>query len=172
MSEENQTAAGNGQTRSEQAQMAIQHVYLKDCSFEAPGALGLDGAQGQPDVQLNLAQRVNQLGDDRYEVVLTITVTARQGGKTAFIAEAHQAGIFLLQGFNQQQLAYVVNVHCPNVLFPYARAQIAALVAAGGFMMPPLQPISFEALHAQRMAQQQAAGTNGAADGGQEPGQA
>ena len=94
-----------------------------------------------------------------YSVVVafsaTVTVTAKQGEKTAFIAEVHQSGVFLLQGFNEQQLAYVANVHCPNVLYPYARAQIAALVTAGGFFMPALQPISFEGIYSQRMAQNQ-----------------
>lgn len=154
MAEENlDTSATNGQGAPAQAQMAIQHVFLKDCSFEAPGALGGSSSQGQPDINLNLGQRVNAMDGDRYEVVLTVTVTAKQGEKTAFIAEVHQAGVFLLQGFNEQQLAYVANVHCPNVLYPYARAQISNLVTSGGFFMPALQPISFESIYAQRMAQ-------------------
>jgi len=149
-------------TGQNQPSMTLQHVFLKDCSFEAPGALGLDGSEGQPDMNMNLSQRVNQLGENRYEIVLTVTVTARQGEKTAFIAEVHYGGVFLLQGFTEQQLPYVVNVHCPNVLYPYARAQISTLISAGGFFSPPLQPINFEAIFAQRMAEAQ---KNGAADG-------
>jgi len=160
MAEENLDAVGaNGQGAQQQAQMSIQHVFLKDCSFEAPGALGGDASQGQPDINLNLGQRFNAMDADRYEVVLTVTVTAKQGEKTAFIAEVHQSGVFLLQGFNEQQLAYVANVHCPNVLYPYARAQIAALVTAGGFFMPALQPISFDGIYSQRMAQNQSGET-------------
>lgn len=156
MAEEKLDAVGaNGQGAQPQAQMAIQHVFLKDCSFEAPGALAGAASQGQPDINLNLGQRVNAMDGDRYEVVLTVTVTAKQGDKTAFVAEVHQAGVFLLQGFNEQQLAYVANVHCPNVLYPYARAQISTLVTSGGFFMPALQPISFEGIYAQRMAQNQ-----------------
>jgi len=154
---------GNGQAE-QQAQMGVQHIYLKDCSFEAPGALGLDGAQGQPDMNMNISQRVNRMGDDRYEVVLTVTVTAKQGEKTAFIAEVHQSGVFQLQGFTEQQLPYVVNVVCPNVLYPYARGQVANLVSAGGFFLPPLQPINFEAIFNQRLAQNQP-GDEGAGPG-------
>ena len=87
--------------------------------------------------------------------MLTVTVTAKQGEKTAFIAEVHQSGAFLLQGFDEQQLSYVANVACPNVLYPYARAHIANLVAAGGFVMPPLQPINFDGIYAQRLQQNQ-----------------
>ncbi|HKL53685.1 MAG TPA: protein-export chaperone SecB [Wenzhouxiangellaceae bacterium] len=157
MAEEQLDAAANGQD-TQQPTMSLQHVFLKDCSFEAPGALGLDQSEGQPDMNMNLSQRVNQHGEGRYEVVLTVTVTAKQGETTAFIAEVHYGGVFLLQGFSEQQMPYVINVHCPNVLYPYARSQIAALVAAGGFFSPPLQPINFEAIFAQRVAEQQKGG--------------
>ncbi|MBS3746192.1 MAG: protein-export chaperone SecB [Wenzhouxiangellaceae bacterium] len=165
MAEEQLDAAATNGQDSQQASMALQHVFLKDCSFEAPGALGLDQAQGQPDMNMNLSQRVNQHGDDRYEVVLTVTVTAKQGEATAFIAEVHYGGVFQLQGFSEQQLPYVINVHCPNVLYPYARAQISTLISAGGFFSPPLQPINFEAIFAQRVSEQQQQGADSAPDG-------
>ncbi|MDT8449467.1 MAG: protein-export chaperone SecB [Wenzhouxiangellaceae bacterium] len=155
MAEEQLDAATAGQDAQQQAQMALQHVFLKDCSFEAPGALGLDQTDGQPDMNMNLSQRVNQHGEGRYEVVLSITVTAKQGEKTAFIAEVHYGGVFQLEGFSEQQLPYLMNVICPNVLYPYARAQVSMLISAGGFFAPPLQPINFEAIYAQRVAQEQ-----------------
>ncbi|MDX1625905.1 MAG: protein-export chaperone SecB [Wenzhouxiangellaceae bacterium] len=154
MAEEQIDGAANG-NEQQQAQMAVQHLFLKDCSFEAPGALGLDNSEGQPDMNLNLSQRVNQLDEGRFEVVLTVTVTAKQGDKTAFISEVHYAGVFQMSGFSEQQMPYVLNVLCPNVLFPYARQQIASLIAAGGFFAPPLQPINFEAIFARRMAEAQ-----------------
>jgi preprotein translocase subunit SecB len=170
MAEEQLDAAGNGQD-ADQPTMSIQHVFLKDCSFEAPGALGLDQSQGQPDMNMNLSQRVNQHPDDRYEVILTVTVTAKQGEATAFIAEVHYGGLFQLKGFTEQQLPYVLNVHCPNTLYPYARTEIARLIAAGGFFTPPLQPINFEAIFAQRMAegQQQAGAVPDGAAGDPQP---
>lgn len=161
--QENEVAAGAAD--QQQASMAVQHVFLKDASFEAPGALGMDGAEGQPDMNLNLAQRVNNLDDNRYEVVLTLTVTAKQGDRTAFIAEVHYGGVFQLVGFSEQQLPYVINVLCPNVLFPYARTQVGQMIAAGGFVAPPLQPINFEQIYAQRVQQaQQGQAPNGAAE--------
>jgi preprotein translocase subunit SecB len=48
---------------------------------------------------------------------------------------------------------------CPNVLFPFAREAVAALVAKGGFPQLILAPVNFDALFAQHMqrAQQQQA---------------
>lgn len=142
------------------AQMVVQHVYLKDSSFEAPGALKIGEADGEPEMNMNLSQKTEQLGEGVFEVALTVTVTAKRGETTAFLCETQYAGVFRFQGFSEEQLGYAINVLCPNVLFPYARSQISSLVAAGGFNAPPLQPINFEAIFRQRVeeAQQQQAG--------------
>ena len=147
---ENTNGAANGQAHPEQnqAQLSLQRIYVKDVSFEAPGAPQIFGQQGQPNAELNLAQRVSQLGDDTFEVVLSVTATCRVEDKTAYLAEVHQAGIFGLSGFDQAGRDAVLQTYCPNVLFPYARQVVSDLVQNGGF--PPffLQPINFDALYA------------------------
>ena len=134
-----------------QAQLNLQRIYVKDVSFEAPGAPQIFSQQGQPNVELNLAQRVSQLGNDTFEVVLSVTATCRVEDKTAYLAEVQQAGIFGLSGFDAQGRDAVLATYCPNVLFPYARQVISELVQNGGF--PPffLQPINFDALYAEAM---------------------
>ncbi|WP_425479837.1 protein-export chaperone SecB [Dokdonella fugitiva] len=134
-----------------QAQLNLQRIYVKDVSFEAPGAPQIFQQQGQPNVELNLAQRVASIGTDVYEVVLSVTATCRVEDKTAYLAEVQQAGIFGLTGFDAQAREAVLATYCPNVLFPYARQVISELVQNGGF--PPffLQPINFDALYAEQM---------------------
>ncbi len=159
MADENQTpeaAAQAGNQQQQGAQMIVQHVFLKDASFEALSPHEIEQTQGQPDINLNLAQRTNQLGEDRWEVVLTVTVTAKQADKTAFICEVQYGGLFQVSGFSEEQMPYVINVLCPNVLFPYNRTQLSNMVQAGGFYLPPIQPINFEAVFRQRMADAQA----------------
>jgi preprotein translocase subunit SecB len=138
------------------AQLALQKIYTKDVSFEIPNAPQVFQEQGQAEVKLNLAQKVEPLGDDAEEIVLTITVTATIGEKTAYLAEVAQAGIFVISGFNEQQKHAIVNTFCPNTLFPYARTAITTLVSDGGFPPLTLQPINFEQLYAQRMQQMSA----------------
>jgi len=162
MAEENQNPEVTAnQTQAGEAQMIVQHVYLKDASFEATSPFAAQQNEGQPDVNLNLSQRTNQMEDERWEIVLTVTVTAKQGDKTIFLCEVQYGGLFQFSGFSAEQMAYVVNVLCPNVLFPYNRAQISNMVTAGGFFLPPLQPINFEAIFRQRMAEAQANEANG-----------
>lgn len=152
------------------AQFQIQKLYTKDVSFELPNAPQIFQENGQADVKMSLAQRVEELGDNLSEVVLTVTVTATVGEKTAYLVEVAQAGIFLVSGFNEQSMHAVMNTMCPTTLFPYARQVISSLVAEGGFPPLVLQPVNFDMLYAQRMqqmAEEQKAGApaegNGAA---------
>ena len=135
------------------AKFQIQKLYTKDVSFEIPGAPQIFQEEGQADVKMSLAQRVEEMGENLHEVVLTVTVTATVGEKTAYLVEVAQAGIFLLSGFQEQAAHAVMNTMCPNSLFPYARQSISTLVTDGGFPPLVLQPVNFEQLYAQRMQQ-------------------
>jgi preprotein translocase subunit SecB len=161
---ETTNGAANGQAQG-QAQLSLQKIYTKDVSFEAPGAPAIfQGTPSQPNVELNLSQRVTQLGEAAFEVVLSVTATCKIDDKTAYLAEVHQAGIFGLSGFDASGRDAVLATYCPNVLFPYARQVVSDLVQNGGF--PPffLQPINFDALYAdqqrRRMEADQGAGAN------------
>ena len=142
----------------------VEKVYVKDVSFEVPGAPAVFNEQAQPQLQMNLQQAVQRLNDSAYEVVLGINLTCTIGDKSIYVAEVKQAGVFGLAGFDAAALDGMLGVHCPTVLYPYARQLISDLIQAGGF--PPffLQPINFEALYAeglrQRAAQQAAEGAN------------
>ena len=132
-------------------QFQIQKLYTKDVSFECPNAPQVFQEDGQAEVKMSLAQRVDSLGDNIHEVVLTVTVTATIGEKTAYLAEVAQAGIFMMTGFNEQAAHAVMNTMCPNTLFPYARRAISELVSDGGFPPLTLQPVNFDQLYAQRL---------------------
>lgn len=134
-----------------QAQIALQKIYIKDASFEAPSAPQIFQEEGQSQLQLNMAQKVGTLGENVFEVVLTITLTCNVGEKTAYLAEVHQAGIFGIAGFDERNLEAVLATYCPNVLFPYARQTISDLIQNGGFAPYLLQPINFDQLYAEQL---------------------
>ena len=142
----------------------VEKIYVKDVSFEAPGAPAIFSEQGQPDLQLNLNQRVQRLNEALFEVVLTVTLTCKVGDKTAYVAEVEQAGVFGLVGLEPQAVDVLLGTQCPNILFPYVRQLVSDLVQAGGF--PPffLQPINFEALYAESLRQRAAQGDAGLAN--------
>ncbi len=148
----------NGAAGVENAQFNVQKIYVKDVSYEAPNAPQIFNEQTQPQLQLNLAQKVGKLSDGVFEVMLTLTLTCSVGDKTAYLVEVTQAGVFGLSGFDERTLDGMLGTYCPNVLFPYARQAISDLIQNGGFPPFYLQPINFDALYAEglRRRQQQA----------------
>jgi preprotein translocase subunit SecB len=141
--------------QGEAAQFQVHKLYMKDISFEVPNAPQIFQDNGQADIKMNLAQRVDDLGENMHDVVLTVTVTAMMGEKTAYLAEVHQAGIFMITGFNEQGTHAALNTLCPHTLFPYARQAISYLVTEGGFPPLVLQPINFDQIYSQRMIEAQ-----------------
>ncbi len=131
----------------------VEKLYVKDVSFEAPGTPQVFNEAGQPQLQMNLNQRVQRLGDTAFEVVLGVTLTCTIDDKTAYLAEVQQAGVFGLVGFDEMTLDAMLGTHCPNALYPYARQTISDLIQAGGFPPFLLQPINFEALYAEGVRQ-------------------
>ena len=143
------TAPGGGTT----AQLSIEKIYVKDLSLENPGAPQSFQLTEAPQVEIGLRTRAEQVAPDVYECVLTLTVTARTGDKTVFLIEAAQAGLFAIRGVPPNQLQAVLAMHCPTVLFPYARETVADATMRAGFPPVHLAPINFEALYQQQLAQ-------------------
>jgi preprotein translocase subunit SecB len=126
---------------------ALQNVYLKDCSYESPNGPRVDG-NWNPQISLDLQTNSNTLGPDVREVVLTVTVSAKQGDVTIFLVEVKQAGLFVMRNLPDADLKRAVSTVCPGVLFPYARCAISQLVSQGGFPQFLLPPVNFDALYA------------------------
>jgi preprotein translocase subunit SecB len=146
MAEEEQPA-GNG----EQKVVRIQKVFLKDVSFETPNSPEIFLQEWKPDMNLEIDSRARVLNDDLHEVVLTLTATAKVSDKTAYLAEVHQSGIFLMQGLEDAELQRLYNVFCLRTLYPYGAAALSELVLKGGFPALLPAPVNFDALYQQRL---------------------
>lgn len=146
---------------SEQEQAAapvfnIEKIYLKDLSIEVPNAPQIFLEQGAPQIDVQLRNQSEAVDTGVYQTVLTAVVSAKIGEKTAFMIEAHQAGIFRTQNIPQEALEPMLAVGCPNILFPYLRETVSEAVARAGFPALYMQPVNFEAMYLQQRAQMQA----------------
>jgi preprotein translocase subunit SecB len=144
------TANGAGAPQAA-AQIVLQKLYVKDASFEAPNAPQIFQEEGQTNLQLNMSQKVGNVAENVYEVLLTLTLTCTLGEKTAYLAEVQQAGIFGIAGFDNRNLEAILSTYCPNVLFPYARQVIGEMIQNGGFPPYLLQPINFDQIYAEQL---------------------
>ncbi len=138
-----------------QQQFAIQKIFIKDISFESPNAPAIfTEGEWKPEVNVQIHTDAKSVSEELHEVTLTVTVTAKQLEKTAFLVEVKQSGIFQMKGFEQEQMAGMLGAYCPETLFPYAREAISDMVTKGGFPQMLLSPVNFNALFMQHQQQQ------------------
>jgi preprotein translocase subunit SecB len=137
-----------------QPSFQIEKIYVKDMSLEVPNAPQVFTQPSSPQLEVQVRNEAAQFGDSMYEVVVTVTVTARSEEKTVFLAEVSQGGIFSLSGMPQADLEPLLGIGCPTILYPYAREVISDIVTRAGFPPVVLQPVSFEQVY---MQQKQAA---------------
>jgi preprotein translocase subunit SecB len=137
--------------------ISITKIYQKDFSFESPQSPGIfNSGEWKPQTNLNLRSSHSAVEGDLHEVVLTITVEAKEDEKSLFLVELAQAGLFQISGYNHEEFGAIVGSFCPNILFPYAREAISGAVQKGGFPEFVLQPINFDALYVQSRQQAEA----------------
>lgn len=148
-------------TQDDASLFSIQRIYLKDCSFETPHTPDIFRLNWQPNVDFSLQIDHKKLSEEAYEVVVAGTATASIENKVAFLAEVKQAGIFTLKNIPEDQIPLLLNIICPNILFPYFRETISNLTVRGSFPQLTLEPINFEALYQQRMKEQPSTAAGG-----------
>lgn len=134
-----------------EAHFSIEKIYLKDVSFESPGSPAIFTDDWSPEINMDLNSQGQPVDENIYEVELSITVTAKNKDKTAFLVEIKQCGIFSINGMDDANLNGMLGSFCPNILFPYAREAISDLVTKGGFPQLLLAPVNFDAIYAQHI---------------------
>jgi preprotein translocase subunit SecB len=144
------------QAEQQQPSFNIEKLYVKDLSLELPNAPKVFMEADSPQLDVQIHNESQHVADALYDVVVTVTVTAKSGDKTMFLAEVAQAGLFSIVNVPAEELEPLLGIGCPTILYPYVREAISDLVTRGGFPPVLLAPVSFEALYVQR--QQEAKG--------------
>ncbi|EJF74501.1 protein-export chaperone SecB [Bartonella alsatica] len=135
---------------------AVLTQYLKDFSFENPSApRSLRPREKTPQIDININVNANPIGDDNYDVILSLSVKANDDTETLFHVELIYGGVFHIKNIPQEHVMPLVFIECPRLLFPFARQIISEATQNGGF--PPLwiDPIDFAALFQKRLAEEQ-----------------
>ena len=140
-------------SEAQQPMFSIEKIYVKDLSLEVPSGPQTFMQPEQPQLEVQLTQQSQRVNDVLFEVTLVITITAKRADKTLFLVEVSQAGVFQIRNVPEADLAPVLGMVCPNVLFPYARETVSDIVNRAGFPPVLLAPVNFEALNQQRSAQ-------------------
>jgi preprotein translocase subunit SecB len=151
----NEATSGNGSAQQQTLNILAQ--YVKDLSFESPGApLSLRPRENAPGISINVNVNANPIAENDFDVVLTLSAKASEGKDVLFNAELVYGGVFRLVGFPQEHLLPLLFIECPRLLFPFARQIIAEATRNGGFPPLMIDPIDFAQMFQQRMAEEQA----------------
>lgn len=150
------TEAASTDEKKVAPQFSIQKIYVKDISFEAPNLPELFNVEFKPQVKMEMNSKSRKVGDDNFEVILTVTLSAEIAEKTAFLAEVQQAGLFLIKDFNDQQTHQLLGAAAPEALYPYVREAISSLIGKTGFPAIQLTPVNFMGLYMENMKRAQA----------------
>lgn len=137
---------------NQQPTFQIQRVYLKDMSLEQPNSPAIFLEQEAPAIEVSVDVGAQMLVEGIFETTVTITVTAKVKEKVAFLVEGKQAGIFEIRNIPNEQLDPLLGIGCPNIIYPYLRANIADVISRAGFPPIHLAELNFEAFYQQRLA--------------------
>ena len=136
-----------------EATFVLQRVYVKDLSFESPGSPEAFLKDWKPNVALEMNVSNVAIDHDNFEVTLGLNVTAVNDlEEIIYLIELQQSGIFEIRGATDEVLAKTLGSSCPNVLFPYAREALDAIVIKGSFRPLILGAMNFDAIYAQAQA--------------------
>jgi preprotein translocase subunit SecB len=135
---------------SNQVEISIARLYVKDFSFESPRSPQVFQQQHQPEMKVEVNINPKNMGNNFYEVSLNLLLDAKAGNDSLFIVEIEQAGIFEIKNAGPEQLDHILLVFAPQTLFPYARAHIDQAMTMGSFPPIMLAPINFESMRAQK----------------------
>lgn len=131
----------------------IQRVYMKEASLEQPNSPAILLEQEQPSVDIQLSVDGQQAAEGMYEVGVTATVTTKIKDRTVFLVEVKQAGIFEIRNVPQEQMSAVMGIACPQIVYPYLRANVADIITRAGFPPVHMVEINFQAMYEQQQAE-------------------
>jgi preprotein translocase subunit SecB len=153
MSNADNGGGDGGTAPGPQPRIQVVGQYVKDLSFENPGA---PAAMAQrPSIDLGVDLQARRMDAEHFEVELKLRVTAKAEEKPVFLLELLYGGLFHIQNVPEDVLQQVLLIEGPHLLFPFARRIVADVVRDGG--MPPLmiEPIDFAGLYRAKAAQMQ-----------------
>ena len=138
-----------------QKQFNVERVYVKKVSFDPINAPGVFKEQMKsPEAKIEIKVSSNKLDEEGYyEVMIAMTLNGKVAEKEIFNITVEQAGIFKLLGFTDAERPPILEALCPSILYPYLCHVISNLLVLGSFMPLHLQPINFDALYQQKLAQ-------------------
>jgi len=139
-----------------EAPIMVRAQYIRDLSFENPNPLVIFSSETstQPEIQVGIQAKAQNLGDRNFELVLDFNIEAKREKDTMFIVELSYAAVVTISnGFPEDKMNHAVMVDAAQLIFPFARNIIADMTRDGGYPPLMLAPVDFAGLFLQQSQQ-------------------
>lgn len=131
----------------------VRAQYIRDLSFENPNPLAIFTSQSekQPEIQVGIQAKAQNLGDRNFELVLDFNIDAKREKDVMFIVElSYAAVVTIADQFPEDQINHAIMVDAAHLIFPFARNIIADMTRDGGYPPLMLAPVDFANLFEQQ----------------------
>lgn len=147
------SASANDHGAAQQPVPGLQLItqYVRDLSFENPGSPASLITPGQPKFNVNVSVQVKKQTEDSYAVEISIAAKADRENGVLFNVELVYGGLYRVRNFPEEQLAPLLMIECPRLIFPFARQVLANVTQQGGFPPLLLEPVDFAGLYRQNL---------------------
>jgi len=146
----------------------VQTTLLRSSGFQDHGITELLFKPTPLTFQISLNYNSEVINQEQgfYNVTVTISIKAfknkatppeQEAGDPVYTAVTSYSGIFVIKNFNKEELETVLNVNCPSIVFPYARAEINRMLSETQLPKPQLQPHQFDVAYQQKKQAEQEA---------------
>lgn len=120
-----------------QPQFHMTNCFLSNASVELPRGGRTHAMLGpSPNVDINVARRIEQLGLNQVQIALRATARGVRDGETLFVVEVEQSGVFTIANLPPEHEDMATNVETAFIVHPYLRASFHDLLVRAG--LPPL----------------------------------
>lgn len=140
------------QSTQDKQTFSIENLYVKNLSLESPRTPQAFFESLQPEIDIQYSISGQKIKDQVYECTISTTVTTKLEKSVLFLCEATQGGLFHIENVEDGAIDYLMNVSCPNILFPYLRELVSECIVRAGFPPIFLAPINFEIMYHQRLS--------------------
>ena len=146
-------ASGNSAAAAARSPMfRLENLLVKNISLEIPERVDAPTFRGEPAIRMEIRNRSRAFPRPHcHEVTLEATARINDGEETQLLVEVAQAGVFFMEGESERQREALLNVHAPEILYPYVSQLLSDLAARAGAprFFPP--PFNFRALYEQKL---------------------
>ena len=152
------TDSDKNQKKQDQVQLNVNIVehYIKTLSFDNYRSEVSVPSDAKPEIKIDINIDVLSKGGSQYEVCFLLKVYVFINNTKIFGLNLNYAGLCILEeNMDVLQQEKMLNIFCPNIIFPFARRVIADITRDGCFQPMLINHVHFAEMYDKKIEAQE-----------------